>query len=40
MPARDRLRAVAVAGKTCRGARRADGTRLHLPGTAEHAATC
>src|ERR1017187_377299 len=34
--ARDRLRAVAAAGKTCRGARRADGTRVHLPGVAEH----
>src|SRR5690349_24288734 len=29
--ARDRLRAIAVDGKTCRGARRADGTRVHLP---------
>ncbi len=28
--ARDRLRAVAVDGKTSRGARRADGTRVHL----------
>jgi predicted transposase YbfD/YdcC len=27
---------VAVDGKTCRGARRADGTRVHLPGIAEH----
>jgi len=34
--ARDRLRAVAAAGKTCRGARRADGTRVHLLGIAEH----
>ena len=34
--ARDRLRAVAVDGKTSRGARRADGTRVHLPGVAEH----
>jgi len=34
--ARDRLRAVAVDGKTCRGARRADGTRVHLLGVAEH----
>jgi len=34
--ARDRLRAVAVDGKTCRGARRADGTRVHLLGAAEH----
>ena len=34
--ARDRLRAVAVDGKTCRGARRADGTRVHLLGIAEH----
>ena len=30
--ARGRLRAVAVDGKTSRGARRADGTRVHLPG--------
>jgi hypothetical protein len=36
MLARGRLRAVAVDGKTCRGARRADGTRAHLPGAAEH----
>ena len=36
MLARDRLRAVAVDGKTCRGARRADGTRVHLLGAAEH----
>jgi len=36
MLARDRLRAVAVDGKTCRGARRADGTRVHLLGVAEH----
>jgi predicted transposase YbfD/YdcC len=34
--ARDRLRAVAVDGKTCRGARRADGTRVHLLGATEH----
>ena len=34
--ARDRLPAVAVDGKTCRGARRADGTRVHLLGAAEH----
>jgi len=34
--ARDRLRAVAVDGKTCRGARRADGTRVHLLGVAGH----
>jgi len=34
--ARDRLRAVAVDGKTCRGARRAGGTRVHLLGVAEH----
>jgi predicted transposase YbfD/YdcC len=34
--ARDRLRAVAVDGKTCRGARRADGTRVHLLGAAGH----
>ena len=32
----DRLRAVAVDGKTSRGARRADGTRVHLLGVAEH----
>jgi predicted transposase YbfD/YdcC len=36
MLARDRLMAVAVDGKTCRGARRADGTRVHLLGIAEH----
>ena len=36
MLARDRLRAVAVDGKTCRGARRRDGTRVHLLGIAEH----
>jgi predicted transposase YbfD/YdcC len=36
MLARDRLPAVAVDGKTCRGARRADGTRVHLLGVAEH----
>jgi predicted transposase YbfD/YdcC len=35
--ARSRLRAVAVDGKTSRGARRADGTRVHLLGAAEHA---
>ena len=34
--ARDRLRAMAVDGKTSRGARRADGTRVHLLGVAEH----
>jgi predicted transposase YbfD/YdcC len=34
--ARDRLRAVAVDGKTSRGARRADGTRVHLLGVTEH----
>ena len=34
--ARARLRAVAVDGKTCRGARRADSTRVHLPGAAGH----
>jgi predicted transposase YbfD/YdcC len=34
--ARNRLRAVAVDGKTSRGARRADGTRVHLLGVAEH----
>jgi predicted transposase YbfD/YdcC len=34
--ARGRLRAVAVDGKTSRGARRPDGTRVHLPGVAEH----
>ena len=33
---RDRLKAVAVDGKTCRGARGADGTRVHLLGIAEH----
>src|SRR5208282_5600875 len=31
-----RLRAVAVDGKTSRGARRADGTRVRLLGVAEH----
>jgi hypothetical protein len=36
MLARGRLRAVAVDGKTARGARRADGTRVHLLGAAEH----
>src|SRR5260370_824338 len=34
--ARGRLRAVAVDGKTSRGARRADGTRGCLLGVAEH----
>jgi predicted transposase YbfD/YdcC len=34
--ARDRFRAVAVDGKTSRGARRADGTRVHLLGAAGH----
>jgi predicted transposase YbfD/YdcC len=34
--ARGRLPAVAVDGKTSRGARRADGTRVHLLGAAEH----
>ncbi len=34
--ARGRLRAVAVDGKTSRGARRADGTRVHLLGAAGH----
>jgi predicted transposase YbfD/YdcC len=34
--ARSRLRAVAVDGKTSRGARRADGTRVHLLGAAGH----
>ena len=34
--ARSGLRAVAVDGKTSRGARRGDGTRVHLPGAAEH----
>ena len=34
--ARSRLRAVAVDGKTSRGARRADGTRVHLLGVTEH----
>jgi hypothetical protein len=34
--ARSRLRAIAVDGKTSRGARRADGTRVHLLGVAEH----
>jgi predicted transposase YbfD/YdcC len=33
---RGRLRAVAVDGKTCRGARRSNGTRVHLLGAAEH----
>jgi len=34
--ARSGLRAVAVDGKTSRGARRGDGTRVHLLGAAEH----
>jgi len=34
--ARGRLTAVAVDGKTSRGARRGDGTRVHLLGLAEH----
>jgi predicted transposase YbfD/YdcC len=34
--ARARLRAIAVDGKTSRGARRADGTLVHLLGAAEH----
>jgi predicted transposase YbfD/YdcC len=34
--ARSRLRAVAVDGKTSRGARRRDGTRVHLLGVVEH----
>jgi predicted transposase YbfD/YdcC len=34
--ARGRLRAIAVDGKTSRGARRADGTQVHLLGAAEH----
>ena len=34
--ARRRLRALAVDGKTSRGARRGDGTRVHLLGVAEH----
>jgi hypothetical protein len=34
--ARGRLRALALDGKTSRGARRADGTRVHLLGAAEH----
>jgi predicted transposase YbfD/YdcC len=36
MLARSRVRAVAVDGKTSRGARRSDGTRVHLLGAAEH----
>jgi predicted transposase YbfD/YdcC len=36
MLARGRLRALAVDGKTSRGARRADGTWVHLLGAAEH----
>ena len=38
--ARDRLRAVAVDGKTSRGARRADGTRVHLSASPSTAGTC
>jgi hypothetical protein len=38
--ARGRLRAVAVDGKTCRGARRGDGTRVYLLGAAEHGGGC
>jgi hypothetical protein len=34
--ARGRLRALALDGKTSRGACRADGTRVHLPGAGEH----
>ncbi len=34
--ARSRLRGVAVDGKTSRGARRGDGTRVHLLGVAQH----
>jgi predicted transposase YbfD/YdcC len=34
--ARKRIRAVAVDGKTSRGARRSDGTRVHLLGVVEH----
>lgn len=34
--ARSRIRAVAVDGKTSRGARRGDGTRVHLLGVIEH----
>jgi predicted transposase YbfD/YdcC len=34
--ARGRIRAVAVDGKTSRGARRGDGTRVHLLGVVEH----
>jgi hypothetical protein len=34
--ARGRLRAVVVDGKTARGARQADGIRVHLLGAAEH----
>jgi len=34
--ARNRIRAVAVDGKTSRGARRTDGTRVHLLGVVEH----
>jgi DDE_Tnp_1-associated len=34
--ARNRIRGLAVDGKTSRGARRADGTRVHLLGVVEH----
>lgn len=34
--ARGRFKAAAVDGKTSRGARHADGTKVHLPGVAEH----
>ena len=34
--ARKRIRAIAVDGKTSRGARRSDGTRVHLLGVVEH----
>jgi hypothetical protein len=34
--ARKRIQAVAVDGKTSRGARRTDGTRVHLLGVVEH----
>ena len=36
MLARSRIRGVAVDGKTSRGARRPDGTRVHLLGVVEH----
>ena len=36
MLARSRLRAIAVDGKTSRGARRGDGTRVYLLSAAEH----